>query len=48
LLTGVPFSPDLEEGLETFCVLEAIRQSAQTARPMLVEPLMAEIGLRKN
>ena len=48
LLAGLPFSPDLEEGLETFCVLEAIRQSAQTSRPMPVEPLLVEIGLRKG
>ena len=48
LVAGLPFSPDLEEGLETFCVLEAIRQSAQTGRPMPVEPLLAEIGLRKG
>jgi predicted dehydrogenase len=46
LLAGTPYSPDLEEGLETFCVMEAVRRSAAAGgKPVAVAPLMAEIGL---
>lgn len=45
LLEGRPNSPDLEEGIETFCVMEAIRRSAQTGKPVSVAPLLAEVGL---
>ncbi len=46
LLEGRQHSPDLEEGLETFCLMEAARRSAQTGRPVPVTPLLEEIGLR--
>lgn len=45
LMEGSSFSPDLIEGLETFCVMEAVRQSAQTGVPIKVPPLLKEIGL---
>jgi predicted dehydrogenase len=45
LLEGRPHSPDLLEGLETFCVMEAIRRSAHTGAPVPVQPLLEEIGL---
>jgi predicted dehydrogenase len=45
LLEGLPHSPDLIEGLETFCVMEAIRRSAHTRAPVQVQPLLEEIGL---
>jgi predicted dehydrogenase len=45
LLDGRDYSPGLEEGLETFCVMEAVRQSAQRGVPVQVAPLLAEIGL---
>jgi len=45
LMSGAPYSPDLEEGIETFCVMEAIRQSAESGAPVKVAPLLAEIGL---
>jgi len=45
LLDGAPYSPDLEEGLETFCVMEAVRRSAQTGKPVAIAPLLEEIGL---
>lgn len=45
LMEGKPFSPDLIEGLETFCVMEAVRQSAQTGVPVKVPPLLKELGL---
>jgi predicted dehydrogenase len=45
LLSGADYSPHLEEGLETFCVMEAVKRSAQTRQPVAVAPLLAEIGL---
>ncbi len=45
LLNGTPYSPDLEEGLETVCVMEAVRRSAGTGKPVAVGPLLKEIGL---
>jgi predicted dehydrogenase len=45
LLEGRPHSPDLIEGLETFCVMEAIRRSAYAGAPVQVSPLLEEIGL---
>ncbi|MBI4493242.1 MAG: Gfo/Idh/MocA family oxidoreductase [Chloroflexi bacterium] len=45
LLDGTPWAPDLEEGLETFCVMEAVRRAAQTGQPVRVAPLLEEIGL---
>lgn len=46
LLENRPYSPGLEEGLETFCIMEAVRQSAQNGQPVEVQPLLREIGLR--
>lgn len=45
LIDGTPHAPGLEEGLETFCVMEAVRRSAQERGPIRVAPLLAEIGL---
>jgi predicted dehydrogenase len=45
LLEDRDYSPNLIEGLETFCVMEAIRQSAQRGQPVAIPPLLAEIGL---
>lgn len=45
LIEGTPHSPDLREGLATYCVMEAIRQSARSGQPVSVAPLLAEIGL---
>jgi predicted dehydrogenase len=46
LISGEPYSPDLEEGVETFCIMEAVRRSAAAARPVEVAPLLEEAGLR--
>ena len=45
LLDDRPNSPDLEEGIETFCVMEAIRRSAQTGKPISLAPILAEVGV---
>lgn len=46
LIEGKPAAPELEEGIETFCVMEAVRRSAREGRPVQVEPLCVEVGLR--
>lgn len=46
LLTNKPYSPDLREGIETFCIMEAIRQSAVTGQSVKVADLLKKVGLR--
>jgi predicted dehydrogenase len=43
ILDGTPHHPDLDEGLETFCVLEAVRRSVRSGRPEPVAPVLAEV-----
>ena len=45
ILEDTPHSPGLEEGVETFCVMEAIRRSASRHEPVPVMPLLEEVGL---
>jgi predicted dehydrogenase len=45
LIEGRPTSPELEEGVETVCVMEAVRRSAESGNVVHVEPLLAEVGL---
>ena len=45
LLEGREAAPGLVEGVETFCVMEAIRRSAGSGAPVAVGPLLAEVGL---
>lgn len=45
LIEAKSFSPGLIEGLETFCVMEAVRRSAKTGLPEKVPPLLRELGL---
>ena len=45
ILTGKAYGPDLTEGLETFCIMEAVRESATTGKPVQVAPLLKQIGL---
>jgi hypothetical protein len=35
----------LDEGVETVCVMEAIRRSAENGAPVKVAPLLVEVGL---
>jgi len=41
-------APDLEEGIETVCVMHAVRESARSGRPVPVAPLLVQAGLRKS
>lgn len=43
LLEGTPCSPELEEGLETFCVMEAVRRSARAGTPVAVRTVHDEV-----
>jgi predicted dehydrogenase len=45
ILENTPNSPDLREGLETVCLMEAVRQSAQAGRPVELAPLLQSAGL---
>jgi predicted dehydrogenase len=45
LINQRPYSPNLEEGIETFCVMEAVRRSAPSGKPVEVGPLLQEAGL---
>jgi len=45
LLQGLPHSPDLAQGIETFCVMEAIRRSSHSGDPVQVRPILEEVGL---
>jgi predicted dehydrogenase len=44
--SGAPNSPDLVEGIETVCVMEATRTSAQTHRPVKLVPLLEKAGIK--
>jgi len=46
LINNTPWSPNLEEGIETYCVMEAVRRSVQSGKPVEVGPLLKEAGLR--
>jgi predicted dehydrogenase len=45
ILEGLPNAPDLLEGIETVCVMEAVRRSAQEGRAVRLEPIRARAGL---
>ena len=45
LLADSSYPPNLEEGSETGCVTEAIKQSAQRRQPVTLAPLLANFGL---
>jgi predicted dehydrogenase len=44
--SGATYSPDLEEGIETFCLMEAVRRSALAGGERVeLAPLLKEVGL---
>jgi predicted dehydrogenase len=44
LAEGREYSPGLEEGIETFCLMEAVRQSAQSGQPVKLQPLLEAVA----
>lgn len=45
IIEGRSVSPGLAEGVETVCVMEAVRRSASSGNVVELEPLLAEVGL---
>ncbi len=45
LIDGTPAAPELEEGIDTFCIMEGVRRSAESGRPVDVAPIRREVGL---
>lgn len=45
ILNNSSYSPNLVEGIETFCRMEAVKQSAQTGKPVAHKPLLKAVGL---
>jgi len=45
LIDGTAHAPGLEEGIGTCCLMEAVRRSADTGRPVDLELLNREAGL---
>lgn len=45
LIDGTLTSPELEEGVETVCVMEAVRRSAENGGVVELAPLLVEVGL---
>jgi predicted dehydrogenase len=46
LIDGTECGPGLHEGVETFCVMEAVRRGAMSGAPVDVDPILREVGLR--
>jgi hypothetical protein len=45
ILQNLPNSPDLAEGIDTFCVMEAVRRSAIERKPVEVDVVRGEVGV---
>lgn len=45
IVKNTPNSPDAAEGIETFCLMEAVKRSAEGEGVVELAPLMAEAGL---
>jgi len=45
ILDGTATSPDLEEGIDTFCVMEAVRRSAASGKPVQVQTVRDDVRL---
>ncbi|MFM9997180.1 MAG: Gfo/Idh/MocA family protein [Phycisphaerales bacterium] len=45
LIDGVPTSPELEEGIDTFCVMESVRRASASGQPVEVDEVRREVGL---
>jgi predicted dehydrogenase len=45
ILDNTSNAPDLEEGIDTFCVMEAVRRSSLQGIPVRVDDVRSEVGL---
>lgn len=45
LINDKPYSPDLEEGVETYLVMEAVRESSRTGKVIELAPYFVKAGL---
>jgi predicted dehydrogenase len=45
LINNEQYSPDLEEGVETYLVMEAVRESSRTGKVVQLAPYLGNIGL---
>ncbi len=45
ILNNTVNAPDLEEGIDSFCVMEAIRCSVTERQPVSVDAIRTEVGL---
>jgi len=45
ILNNAPYSPNLAEGVETFCLMEAVKQSVQTGKSVAMKSLLQAVGL---
>jgi len=45
LIDGAAYSPNLEEGVETLCLMEAVKRSARTGEIVEVGPILREVGM---
>lgn len=45
ILNDTPHSPNLEEGVETYCLMEAVKQSSRAQQPVFIAPMLEELGV---
>jgi predicted dehydrogenase len=45
ILNDTSHSPNLEEGVETYCLMEAVKQSSRTRQPVFIAPMLEELGV---
>ncbi|MFO0834835.1 MAG: Gfo/Idh/MocA family oxidoreductase [Phycisphaerales bacterium] len=45
IIDNTDASPSLEEGVETFCIMEAVRRASREGVPVEVRPLLKQVGL---
>ncbi|MCX8010452.1 MAG: Gfo/Idh/MocA family oxidoreductase [Ignavibacteria bacterium] len=45
LIHNKAYSPNLEEGVETFCLMEAVKKSAYSGKVVLVDEILEKVGL---
>jgi predicted dehydrogenase len=48
ILSGADYSPGLEEGVDTYCLMEAVRQSSRSGQPVALAPMRELVGLSSD